>query len=60
MPFTFCLADKDANILLVTLYNLSPGRGVIIGNLKKNIIKEISFEIICYVIYELIIYIYVR
>jgi len=32
VPFTFCLADSETSILLVTLYNLSPGRGVIIGD----------------------------
>jgi len=32
VPFTFCLMDKEGSCLVVTLYNLSPGRGVIIGD----------------------------
>ena len=32
MPFTFQIMDKDESILVVTLYNLSPGKGVIIGD----------------------------
>lgn len=32
VPFTFCLMDKTSRCLVVTLYNLSPGRGVIIGD----------------------------
>jgi len=32
VPFTFCLIDKTSRCLVVTLYNLSPGRGVIIGD----------------------------
>ena len=32
VPFTFCLVDRQARCLVVTLYNLSPGKGVIIGN----------------------------
>jgi len=32
VPFTFHLMDSDESILVVTLYNLSPGRGVIIGD----------------------------
>eukprot|EP00088_Acartia_fossae_P004156 TRINITY_DN1176_c0_g1_i7.p1 TRINITY_DN1176_c0_g1~~TRINITY_DN1176_c0_g1_i7.p1 ORF type:complete len:458 (+),score=88.30 TRINITY_DN1176_c0_g1_i7:46-1374(+) len=32
VPFTFHLIDKDESILVVTLYNLSPGKGVIIGD----------------------------
>lgn len=32
VPFTFCLVDKESRCLAVTLYNLSPGKGVIIGD----------------------------
>jgi hypothetical protein len=32
VPFTFCLVDRQARCLVVTLYNLSPGKGVIIGD----------------------------
>ena len=31
VPFTFCLVDREARCLVVSLYNLSPGKGVIIG-----------------------------
>ena len=29
---TFCLTDKDSKCLAVNLYNLAPGKGVIIGD----------------------------
>jgi len=32
VPFTFCMVDKESRCLAVTLYNLSPGKGVIIGD----------------------------
>lgn len=32
VPFTFCLIDRHNRSLAVTLYNLSPGKGVIIGD----------------------------
>jgi len=32
VPFTFCLMDAHQQILVVSLYNLSPGKGVIIGD----------------------------
>jgi len=32
VPFTFCLVDREARVLAVTVYNLSPGKGVIIGD----------------------------
>ncbi|XP_040579800.1 tetratricopeptide repeat protein 5 isoform X2 [Lepeophtheirus salmonis] len=32
VPFTFCIVDKKSNIIVVNLYNLSPGKGVIIGD----------------------------
>ena len=32
VPFTFCLTDSDDKCLAVNLYNLSPGKGVIIGD----------------------------
>ena len=32
VPFTFCLTDADGKCLAVNLYNLSPGKGVIIGD----------------------------
>ena len=31
VPFTFCIMDLEETVTVVTLYNLSPGRGVIIG-----------------------------
>ena len=31
VPFTFCLTDRKGQCLAVNLYNLSPGKGVIIG-----------------------------
>jgi hypothetical protein len=34
VPFTFCLVDRQARCLVVTLYNLSPGKGVIIGRMS--------------------------
>ena len=32
VPFTFCMIDRTGQCLAVTLYNLSPGKGVIIGD----------------------------
>ena len=32
VPFTFCLVDAEGSTLAVTVYNLSPGKGVIIGD----------------------------
>ena len=32
VPFTFCLVDAEGTSLAVTVYNLSPGKGVIIGD----------------------------
>jgi len=32
VPFTFCLVDAEGSALAVTVYNLSPGKGVIIGD----------------------------
>jgi len=32
VPFTFQIMDKDESILVVTLYNLSPGKGALIGD----------------------------
>lgn len=32
VPFTFCLTDKNSNCVAVNLYNLAPGKGVIIGD----------------------------
>eukprot|EP00095_Tigriopus_kingsejongensis_P002947 maker-scaffold2090_size21136-snap-gene-0.3 protein:Tk02947 transcript:maker-scaffold2090_size21136-snap-gene-0.3-mRNA-1 annotation:"tetratricopeptide repeat protein 5-like" len=32
VPFTFCLADQSGHCIVVNLYNLSPGKGVIIGD----------------------------
>jgi len=32
VPFTFCLTDSQSDCLAVNLYNLSPGKGVIIGD----------------------------
>lgn len=32
VPFTFCLTDKHGKCLAVNLYNLAPGKGVIIGD----------------------------
>jgi hypothetical protein len=32
VPFTFCLVDGRGSCLAVTVYNLSPGKGVIIGD----------------------------
>lgn len=32
VPFTFCMVDKENRCLAVTVYNLSPGKGVIIGD----------------------------
>ena len=32
VPFTFIIVDKGGTPLVVTLYNLSPGKGVIIGD----------------------------
>ena len=29
---TFCLTDKNSNCVAVNLYNLAPGKGVIIGD----------------------------
>ncbi|KAJ3658963.1 hypothetical protein Zmor_010675 [Zophobas morio] len=32
VPFTFCLVDKVGTCVVVTVYNLADGKGVIIGN----------------------------
>jgi len=32
VPFTFCMVDKESRCVAVTVYNLSPGKGVIIGD----------------------------
>jgi len=32
VPFTFCLTDKNSKCIAVNLYNLAPGKGVIIGD----------------------------
>jgi len=32
VPFTFCLTDKNSKCIGVNLYNLAPGKGVIIGD----------------------------
>lgn len=32
VPFTFCMIDQTGHCIAVTLYNLSPGKGVIIGD----------------------------
>lgn len=32
VPFTFIIVDKGGSPVVVTLYNLSPGKGVIIGD----------------------------
>ena len=32
VPFTFIMSDSKGDCLVVTLYNLSPGKGVIIGD----------------------------
>lgn len=32
VPFTFCLTDRNGQCLAVNLYNLAPGKGVIIGD----------------------------
>ena len=32
VPFTFIMSDSSGDCLVVTLYNLSPGKGVIIGD----------------------------
>lgn len=32
VPFTFCMIDKDGVCLVVTVYNLAQGKGVIIGD----------------------------
>ena len=32
VPFTFIMSDSGGDCLVVTLYNLSPGKGVIIGD----------------------------
>jgi len=32
VPFTFCLTDKSSKCVAVNLYNLAPGKGVIIGD----------------------------
>ena len=32
VPFTFIMVDQAGGSLVVTTYNLSPGRGVIIGD----------------------------
>ena len=32
MPFTFIIVDSSGSPVVVTLYNLSPGKGVIIGD----------------------------
>ena len=32
VPFTFCMVDRTGACLAVTIYNLSPGKGVIIGD----------------------------
>lgn len=32
VPFTFCLADRSGHCIAVNLYNVSPGKGVIIGD----------------------------
>jgi tetratricopeptide (TPR) repeat protein len=32
VPFTFCITDKNSRCVAVNLYNLAPGKGVIIGD----------------------------
>jgi len=32
VPFTFCMIDSSSQCIAVTLYNLAPGKGVIIGD----------------------------
>ena len=32
VPFTFIMSDASGDCIVVTLYNLSPGKGVIIGD----------------------------
>ena len=32
VPFTFCMTDRKGNCIAVNLYNLAPGKGVIIGD----------------------------
>jgi len=32
VPFTFCLTDQNSRCIAVNLYNLAPGKGVIIGD----------------------------
>ncbi|CAG9856495.1 unnamed protein product [Phyllotreta striolata] len=32
VPFTFCMVDKDATCVVVTIFNLADGKGVIIGD----------------------------
>ena len=44
VPFTFIMMDAMGEPLVVTLYNLSPGRGVIIGKIGSNRVVGINAQ----------------
>jgi len=47
VPFTFCLMDRQGHCLAVSLYNLSPGKGVIIGDsvaIAEPVLANIDFS----------------
>ncbi|CAH1370334.1 hypothetical protein MTP99_011911 [Tenebrio molitor] len=47
VPFTFCLVDKLGTCVVVTVYNLADGKGVIIGNsvaIPEPYVTDVNFS----------------
>ncbi|XP_057657747.1 tetratricopeptide repeat protein 5-like [Diorhabda carinulata] len=47
VPFTFCMVDKDGTCVVVTIFNLAAGKGVIIGDsvaIAEPFVTDVDFN----------------